>query len=256
MDKGPKGFFKDENLLCFFRQKLFFMRGPMSVSYWKIVGDNIAQGLGKKTIQRLGAGGRFLGRAGAVAGIGFLAYELFKNYKANIEKEPAYKEMVILKAEMEKWTSAISCIGREPLEQKAYGSFNEGGAINALYRKRALGGPGIKAAEPQEAVTLIGRAIDYIMETENLLADDKFEEKRKALVLQLVRLREQIGETGDYSPIQAELAQWVDTIRPIESGYAARIYDCSQEIQKTLGSNAAWAALSMATLGIVKKPDK
>jgi hypothetical protein len=56
--------------------------------------------------------------------------------------------------------------------------------------------------------------------------------------------------------IQRELAQWVDTVRPIESGYAARIYDCSQEIQKKLGSNAAWAAISMATLGIVKKPEK
>jgi hypothetical protein len=56
--------------------------------------------------------------------------------------------------------------------------------------------------------------------------------------------------------IQRELAQWVDSIRPIESGYAARIYDCSQEIQKTLGSNVARAAISMATLGIVKKPEK
>ncbi len=228
----------------------------MSVSYWKIVGDNIAQGLGKKTIRRLGTGGRFLGRAGAVVGIGLLAYELFKNYKENIENEPAYKEMVILQAEMEKWASAISCIGRDPLEEKEYGSFNEGGAINALYKKRVFGDQGVKAADPKEADTLIGRAIDYILETENLLADDKYEEKRKALVSQLSRLQGKISEDDDHGPIQRELAQWVDSIRPIESGYAARIYDCSQEIQKTLGSNAAWAAISMATLGFVKKPEK
>jgi hypothetical protein len=228
----------------------------MSVSYWKIVGDNIAQGLGKKTIRRLSTGGKFLGRAGAVAGIGFLAYELFKNYKQNIENEPAYKEMVILQAEMQKWGSAISCIGREPLEEKEYGSFNEGGAINALYKKRVFGGQGVRAADPKEADTLIGRAIDYILKTENLLADEKFVEKRNALVSQLGRLQGKMSEADDYGPIQRELAQWVDSIRPIESGYAARIYDCSQEIQKTLGSNAAWAAISMATLGIVKKPEK
>jgi len=228
----------------------------MSVSYWKMVGDNIAQGLSKKTIRRLSSGGKFLGRAGAVAGIGFLAYELFKSYKENIENEPAYKEMMILQAEMQKWASAISCIGREPLEEKEYGSFNEGGAINALYQKRVFGGQGIKAPDPKEADTLIGRAIDYIQETEDLLADDKFEEKRKALVSHLASLQGKIREADDYGPIQRELARWVDSIRPIESGYAARIYDCSQQIQKTLGSNAAWAAISMATLGIVKKPQK
>ncbi len=73
----------------------------MSVSYWKTVGENIAKGLGAKTIRRLGTGGKFIGRAGAVVGVGFLAYELFKNYKENIEAEPAYKEMMILQAELE-----------------------------------------------------------------------------------------------------------------------------------------------------------
>ena len=108
----------------------------MSTSYWKTAGEAVAKGLGEKTIRRFGVGGKLLGRTGAVLGIGFLAYELFKNYKENIEKEPAYKEMVILQTEMEKWTSAISCLGREPFEAKEYGSFDEGGAINALSSKR------------------------------------------------------------------------------------------------------------------------
>ena len=228
----------------------------MSVTYWKIVGENIAKGLGEKTIRRLGIGGRFLGRAGAVVGIGFLAYELFKNYKENMENEPAYKEMMILQGEMEKWASAISCIGRKPLEEKQFGSFNEGGAINALYKKKGFGGQSVKTADPKEAYALIGRSIDYIMVTENLLEDDKFEENRKVLVSQLKGLQEQINEVDDYKPIQNELAQIVDEIRSIESGYASRIYDCSREIQKTLGSNAAWAAISMATLGLVKKAAK
>ena len=60
----------------------------------------------------------------------------------------------------------------------------------------------------------------------------------------------------DFKPMQNQLAQIVDAIRPIESGFASRIYDCSREIQKTLGSNAAWAAISMTTLGLVKKPEK
>ena len=110
----------------------------MSVTYWKMVGESIAKGMGEKTIRRLSSGGKLLGRTGAVVGIGFLAYELFKNYKINIENEPAYKEMIILQAEMENWTSAISCLGREPLAEKKYGSFDEGGAINALYAKKLL----------------------------------------------------------------------------------------------------------------------
>lgn len=226
----------------------------MTVSYWKMMGENIAKGLGERTIRRLSTGGRLLGRAGAVFGIGFLVYELFKNYKTNIENEPAYKEMIILQAEMEIWTSAISCLGREPLAEKEYGSLDEGGAINALYPKKLFNGQAVKASDPKEARTLIERSIEYILLAENLLEDDKFEEKRKALVSQLSRLQDLIHEVDDYRPIQNELARIVNEIRPIEYGYAARIYDCSREIQKTLGSNAAWAAISMATLGLVKKP--
>jgi len=226
----------------------------MSGAYWKMVGENIAKGLSPKTIQRLSISGRFLSRTGAAVGVGFLVYELIKNYKGNIENEPAYKEMMILQGEMEKWTSAISCLGRDPLKEKEYGSFNDGGAINALYKKKAFRGPGFRAADPHEAFLLIGRSIDYILEAENILEDDKFEEKKSALVAQLRKLHERIHRVNDFRPIQKSIAHIVDQIRPIESAYSVRIYDCSREIQKTLGSNAAWAAVSTATLGFVKKP--
>jgi len=228
----------------------------MSASYWKMVGENIARGLGQKTIRRLGIGGKVLGRTGAVVGIGFLVYELYKNYKENIENEPAYQEMTILQAELEKWTSAISCIGRDPSTESEYGSFDEGGAINALYRKKVFAGEGFRAADPKEAYALIGRSMKYIRQTENLLGDAEFDEKKNALVSQLRRLQLQIGDAPDYRPIQNKLAQIVDEIRPIAGGFTTRVYDCSREIQKTLGSNAAWAAISMTTLGIVKKPQK
>jgi hypothetical protein len=189
-----------------------------------------------------------------VVGIGFLAYELFKHYKENIEAEPAYQEMRILQAELEKWTSAISSLGREPFEDKAYGSLEEGGAINALYPKQSMAGSQLKAADPKEAYALIGRAMNYIRQTENLLDDEEFALKTEALVAHLRELQLRLSRVDDFKPIQKQLAKIVDDIRPIESGYAARIYDCSREIQKTLGSNAAWAAVSMTTLGLVKKP--
>ena len=228
----------------------------MSASYWKLAGENIAKGLGKKTIRRIGTGGKVLGRTGAVLGIGFLAYELYKNYKENIESEPAYREMTILQAELDKWTSAISCIGSHPFEENGFGSFNEGGAINALYCKRLILGEGYKAADPKEAYALIGRSMNYIRQTENLLDDVKFEEKKNVLVTELRKLQLQINRVDDYQPIQKRLAQIVSDIRPIAAGYSSRIYDCSRDIQKTLGSNAAWAAISMTTLGLVKKPRK
>jgi len=228
----------------------------MSASYWKMVGENIAKGLGEKTIRRLGIGGKVLGRTGAAVGLGFLAYELYKNYKENIENEPAYQEMMILQAELEKWVSAISCIGREPAVEKEYGSFDEGGAINALYRKKVFTGEGFRAANPKEAYALIGRSMNYIRRTKNLLGDAKFDEKKNALISQLRGLQLQISDAPDYQPIQNELAQIVAEIRPIAGGYTTRVYDCSREIQKTLGSNAAWAAISMTTLGLVKKPHR
>jgi hypothetical protein len=226
------------------------MGGP----YWKTVGENIAKGLGENTLRRLGIGGKFIGRTGAVVGIGFLAYELFKHYKENIEAEPAYQEMRILQVELEKWSSAVSCLGREPINDKEYGSLEEGGAINALYKKKTLAGPGTRAADPQEAYTLIGRSMNYIRQTENILNDEKFLEKKNALVSHLRKIQLEISQADDYRPLQQQLARIVDDLRPIENGYTARIYNCSREIQKTLGSNAAWAAVSMTTLGLVKKP--
>jgi hypothetical protein len=228
----------------------------MSTSYWKTVGESVAKGVGEKTIQRLGVGGRFLGGAGVLLGVGLLAYDLSRNYRENIEKEPAYQERVILQREMEKWMSAISCLGREPFEEKEYGSFDEGGAINALYPKKGLGSSSVKAADPKEALALIERSIRYIMEVENLFEDRKFEGKRRELIERLEILQDQLNRTVDYKPIQMQLAQIVDEIRPIESGYASRIYECDREIEKTVGSNAAWAAISTTTLGLVKKPGK
>ena len=226
----------------------------MTTPYWKLVGEKIALGVGQKTLRRLGAGGKVLGRAGAVVGIGFLAYEFLKNYKDNIEKEPAYQKMMIVQAELEKWVSAISCLGREPVEEQEYGSFDEGGAINALFRKKSYRGQGVKAANPKEAYALIGRSMNYIRRTETLADDDQFETQKKGLVSHLRKLQLQINQVDDYRLIQKELGQIVAEIRPLAAGYSSRIYDCSREIQKTMGSNAAWAAISMTTLGLVKKP--
>ncbi|MEJ2282002.1 MAG: hypothetical protein P8X85_00240 [Desulfobacterales bacterium] len=223
----------------------------MSASYWKTVGATIARGLGGKTIRRLGLGGKFIGRAGTMVGVGFLAYELLKNYKENVEAEPAYQEMRILQDELAKWTSAISSLGRDTFLEKEYGSAEEGGAINALFPKKVLTGQALIAPDPREAYTLVGRAMNYIRQTENILNDEKYAE---ALIADLREIQLQIKLVDEYRPLQHRLAGIVDDLRPIENGYTTRIYDCSREIQKTLGSNAAWAAVSMATLGMVKKP--
>ncbi len=226
----------------------------MAKNFWKNAAEKIAKGLGPKTIGELGASGRFFARAGGVIGIGFMAFELFKSYKDNIENEPAYKEMVILQHEFEKWGSAVSCIGRKPFRDEQYGDMDEGGAINALHKKRFLDSKEIKPAEPEDAVTLITRAIGYIKDTENVIEDTEFEEKRSDLIERLESLRQKITTSEDYSPIQKELSEIVAVLKPIESAYSSRIYDCSREIQKMAGSNAAWATLSMVTLGLVNKP--
>lgn len=226
----------------------------MAATYWKMVAENIAKGLGPKAIGKLGAGGRFLGRAGGVVGVGFMAYELFKSYKDNIEGEPAYQEMVILQHELEKWGSAISCIGRKPFADDHYGDLDEGGAINALHEKKMLGSEKTKPADPEEAANLIERSIGYIKETENIFEDEDFDKRKSDLIGRLEKLRQGITLDKVYPPIQKDLSEIVTILKPIESAYSSRIYDCSQEIQKKIGSNAAWAALSLVTLGLVKKP--
>lgn len=228
----------------------------MATTYWKMVAENIARGLGPKAVGKLSSSGKFLTRAGSVIGVGFMAYELFKNYKDNIESEPAYQEMVILQHELERWGSAVSCIGRKPITENQYGSLDEGGAINALRKKRMIDSAQLKPGDPEEASTLIERAIGYIEQTENVFDDKDFIEKRTELIERLKRINNniKINSGEDYTPIQRELAELVVALKPIESAYSSRIYDCSQVIQKKVGSNAAWAALSMVTLGIVKKP--
>jgi hypothetical protein len=226
----------------------------MAGAYWKMVAENITKGLGPKTVGRLGVSGKILARTGAVVGAGLLAYEFLKGYKDNIENEPAYQEMIVLQSELEKWGSAISSIGRQPYEDREYGSLDEGGAINALYRKKLLADNAEKAPDPESATELIERAVEYITMTENVSEDNDFEDKRNDLVNQLKTLRSDIEKSRAYAPIQKKLSHIVSEIKPIESAYSARIYDCSREIQKNQGSNVAWAAVSMVTLGFVKKP--
>jgi hypothetical protein len=226
----------------------------MAVTYWKMVAENIAKGLGPKTIRKLGTSGKFLGRASGVVGVGLMAYELLKSYKDNIENESAYQEMIILQNELEKWGSAISCIGRKAYADDHYGELDEGGAINALHKKKLLNSEEMKPADSEEAAKLIERSIGYIKETENVFEDESFNDKKSDLLERLEILRQKITLNEDYAPIQKELTEIVTILKPIESAYSSRIYDCSQEIQKKIGSNAAWAALSMVTLGFVKKP--
>jgi len=228
----------------------------MSSANLKIFGGNIAKALGRKTLRRIVAGGRVLGRTGALVGIGFLGYELYRNYRNNIENEPAYREMAILQMELDKWSAAVSCIGQEPHPAGEFGSFYEGGAINALSPKKTLRTPGIQDADVKEAYMLIGRCMNYIRTTENILPIDQFEDKKSALLSRMRRLQLQLNRVEDYRPIQNELVQIADEIRSIAARYSCRIYDCRQEFQKTLRSNAAWAAVSMTTLGLVKKPPK
>jgi hypothetical protein len=219
-----------------------------------MVAQNIAKGVGPKVLGKLGAGGKLLGRASGLVGVGFMALELFRSYKNNIEQEPAYQEMVILQHELEMWGSAISCLGRKRFAQSRFGDLHEGGAINALTEKQTVSGGTTQPADPEAAAALIDRSIGYIRQTENVFEDDAFDEKRDDLVDRLAQLRTDIAAGRDHGAIGSALAEIVDVLKPIESACSSRIYDCSQEIQKKIGSNAAWATLSMVTLGIVKKP--
>jgi hypothetical protein len=69
--------------------------------------------------------------------------------------------MFILLHELERWGSAVSCIGRKPITENQYGSLDEGGAINALRKKRMIDSAQLKPGDPEEASTLIERAIGY-----------------------------------------------------------------------------------------------
>ncbi len=65
--------------------------------------------------------------------------------------------------------------------------------------------------------------MNYVRQTENLLGDDTFVEKRNALVARLRSLQLQTSGVDDYRPIQNELAQIVNEIRPIGAVFTSFI---------------------------------
>ena len=236
----------------------------MVKTYLKTLGEILAKKVGPKA---LGTGGRIAGRVAAVGAIAWSTYEFFSTLNKNIKNEPAFQEMVKYKQEFEKWSSAVSCIGREPYTQGALGSLDEGGCINALSKKKTLNLGGRQSSkqdtimpDPKLAKELLERAIDYIAKTENLAGDENFEEQKENLVEKLRDLNNQIKcpyqPNIDYSPIQEELSEIVKSIKPINSDYRTKIYRCQAKLQETMPRNAGWAMASTLTMGLVKKKKK
>lgn len=224
--------------------------------YWRTLGELVKK-VGSKTL------GRVAGRTIAIGALALGTYEFFSTLNKNMKNEPAFQEMTKYKSELEKWSSVISCIGREPYVERALGSINEGGCINALSKKQTLNLEGLSskqstiAPDPELAKELLERAINYTTQTENLAGNKCFEKQKENLIKKLTALNNQIEHPYkhgiDYSPIQRELSELVRSIIQIEAEYNTKVYEYQTKLQKTTPRNAAWSLTTTLTMGIVKK---
>lgn len=224
--------------------------------YWRTLGELVKK-VGSKTL------GRVAGRTIAIGALALGTYEFFSTLNKNMKDEPAFQEMTKYKLELEKWSSAISCIGREPYVKGALGSIDEGGCINALSKKQTLNLEGLSskqstiAPDPELAKELLDRAINYATQTENLAGNERFEKQKENLIKKLTALNNQIEHPHkhgiDYSPIQQGLSEIVRSIVPIEAEYNTKVYEYQTKLQKTTPRNVAWSLITTLTMGIVKK---
>ncbi|MCG2719037.1 MAG: hypothetical protein L6408_09440 [Nanoarchaeota archaeon] len=216
-------------------------------------GLELAKILAKKAGPKvLKTGGKVAGRVAVFLGIAVSLYELGVEYKRNIEDEPVFQEMQTYQKELEKWGTAVSCLGRDS-KTKGYGSFDEGGCINALAPKKTINTGQTIDPDYKQGKELLERAIYCVQETENLLDDGQFEQDKESLLQKLNNLETRIQPNQNYEQIRFELGKVVKEIQPRESQYRTKIYNCQKELDKTFPNNAAWATASAATLGIVTK---
>ncbi len=161
------------------------------------------------------------------------------------------KELKALYEEKSYWSSAISCIGRNPYTPGTVCSLDEGGAICALARKHRItldtryGSRGVEAdiiitdsmggdeeyyfpPDPKRAKGLVSGAVAYLKEaTCTTVQIEQFDKKRNAIVKRLEGL-ESILETKtnpreDYSNIQGMLLYEVERMISIETVYQSKI---------------------------------
>ncbi|MBL7100722.1 MAG: hypothetical protein ISS23_02080 [Nanoarchaeota archaeon] len=233
----------------------------MDKAYLRPIGELFAKKVGPRF---LGTTGRVIGRVAGALALAWTIYDFRNNLNKNLENEPVFQEMAKHQVEFENWDSAISCMGKSAYNAGKFGSLHEGGCINALSIKKTLNidqkfyvNTGFIDPDPKLAKELLERAVDYIGQTENLIDEEDFENRREDLVERLKTLNDQIEypyqPDTDYSSIQQELSDIVETLKPVKLFYKTKVYQCHMELEKTYPRNTAWAAASALTMGFIKK---
>lgn len=241
------------------------------------------------TSKGLRIGTRFLGRSFNVVGWAWSGVSSVKIYRTYTKNDPHNKRLAPLEAELGKWGSAISCIGREPF-QEGLCSISEGGATNALGYKELLRiGSGkycspeqeynyeyhlnpddpcatkvIKREDyvppnPGEALKLIERAIEYIGSTEDVSKIENLQERRECVLEDLVAVRKEIKvpyELGhDYTSVQKKLSVTARKMVGIELDFQGAISVLEYErFKRRLKYGAIAASTALVGVFTTKKP--
>lgn len=226
----------------------FLFRMPNNLLY------DILKNVGTSRLIRLG--GRYFGRTTNVIGWGVGALSSVKTFKTYTRKDPYNKLIAPLEEELNKWSSAISCIGRDPYFIGDICSIEKGGAINALGKKELLhistryptvyDKPNMEYHAPQdsqenfenkkdsktinpnpkEAKRLINLALEYLDNTIDKINIEEFEKKKKKITNNLRGINEKLPNKykgQNYTPIQQELSDIVRKIIDIEFEYKSKI---------------------------------
>jgi len=213
-----------------------------------------------------GRTGRVFGRAAGTIGLALTAYSVTSKYIKYVKNDADAKRIQEYANEMYKWSSAISCIGREPYKVGDICTLDKGGAINDLGDKIAVPILSTRYTQdisntvippaPNKAKELVLRAIDYITDTHNNLGIKNFIKQKQEIIKQFKSVDEKLepeyNSKMDYTPFQISLSSIVRKMVSIEWEYNLAISKLVNKLNKKKPGYAA-EALFDGTIGEILK---
>ncbi len=231
--------------------------------------------------------GRVAGRTISAVSWGYTIYEVGKAVNRSMKHSPVQQEIEAVRKEYIKWSSAISCIGRDAYHENEMASIHEGGAITYLGKRELINWPDsrnkqepgrpqteyhhdptsledaikkedkrILNPDPKMAKELVNRSITYVIDAENVINMYDYVDRKENIIKRLRNADDKINPdyvTGvSYLENQKELYGIVQDMIFIESEFKSYLHQLEQEKSKMnwkdVGKAAIGAAVGTATV--------
>ena len=193
----------------------------MGYTYSSHIGNKIAS----HGLRKAGNGARFLGRAAVIAAIALTLKDTLGGWSDGLKNNPYHDELIVIAHEYRFWGIGKDYIGRKRFNHEKKEWFYESGAIFNLEKKKL-----------KEAVRDIGKSLEMIGQTKNIVDTDEFEDLRKRVIDVLVQTREALTTDQVVSDLPSHLKTLVDLddgIEPYVRGLGSRLRTLQEKVQKS-----------------------